>query len=170
MSDRITIDVRDYRDAVGEYDSVISIEMIEAVGEQFWPEYFGTVDRLLAPGGRFGLQAITMPHHRLQATKSSYTWIHKYIFPGGLIPSLEAIDETLADHTTMEVVARRSVGLDYAETVRRWRGTFLAREPEVRALGFDETFVRMWDFYLAYSEAGFATRYLDDFQLGIARR
>jgi cyclopropane-fatty-acyl-phospholipid synthase len=170
VSDRITIDVRDYREAVGEYDSVISIEMIEAVGELFWPEYFATVDRLLAPGGRFGLQSITMPHHRLRATKDNYTWIHKYIFPGGLIPSLEAIDATLAGHTSMEVVERRSIGLDYAETLRRWRATFLVREPEVRAIGFDETFVRMWDFYLAYSEAGFAARYLDDFQLGIARR
>jgi cyclopropane-fatty-acyl-phospholipid synthase len=144
--------------------------MIEAVGERFWPDYFRTVDRLLAPGGRFGLQSITMPDHRLRATKSSYTWIHKYIFPGGLIPSIEAIERTLAAHTTMEVVERRSIGPDYAETLRRWRGTFLAREPEVRALGFDETFVRMWDFYLAYSEAGFAARYLDDLQLGITRR
>ncbi|GAA4868350.1 SAM-dependent methyltransferase [Actinomycetospora straminea] len=169
VSDRITIDVRDYREATGGFDAVVSVEMIEAVGERFWPEYFATVDRLLAPGGRFGLQSITMPHHRLEATKSSYTWIHKYVFPGGLIPSLEAIDRTLARHTSMAVVDRRSIGLDYAETLRRWRATFLEREPEVRALGFDETFVRMWDFYLAYSEAGFASGYLDDYQLGIAR-
>ncbi len=169
VSDRITIDVRDYRDATGEYDAAVSIEMIEAVGAAFWPEYFRTVDRLLAPGGRFGLQSITMPHHRLQATKQSYTWIHKYIFPGGIIPSVEAIEQTLARHTTLHVDDRRSVGLDYAETLNRWRETFLAREPEVRALGFDETFVRMWDFYLAYSEAGFATRYLDDWQFGITR-
>ena len=170
VSDRITIEVRDYRDAVGEYDSIISIEMIEAVGERYWPEYFRTVDRLLAPGGRFGLQSITMPDHRLQATKSSYTWIHKYIFPGGIIPSLEAIDRELAEHTTLAVDSRRSIGLDYAETLHRWRDTFLDRAPEVHALGFDETFVRMWDFYLAYSEAGFASGYLDDWQLGIARR
>jgi cyclopropane-fatty-acyl-phospholipid synthase len=170
VSDRITIAVRDYREATGEYDAVVSVEMIEAVGERFWPDYFRTVDRLLAPGGRFGLQSITMPHHRLLATRSSYTWIHKYIFPGGLIPSLEAIDATLAGHTTMQVVERRSIGLDYAETLDRWRTRFLAREPEVRALGFDETFVRMWDFYLAYSQAGFAARYLDDVQLGITRR
>jgi cyclopropane-fatty-acyl-phospholipid synthase len=170
VSDRITIDVRDYREATGVYDSVISIEMIEAVGERYWPEYFRTIDRLLVPGGRFGLQSITMPHHRLQATKSSYTWIHKYIFPGGLIPSLESIDDVLTRHTSMAVVDRRSIGVDYAETLHRWRDTFLEREADVRALGFDETFVRMWDFYLAYSEAGFAARYLDDFQLGIARR
>jgi cyclopropane-fatty-acyl-phospholipid synthase len=169
VSDRITIDVRDYRDAVGEYDAAISIEMIEAVGVAFWPEYFRTVERLLAPGGRFGLQAITMPDHRLRATKQSYTWIHKYIFPGGIIPSVEAIERTLARHTTMHVDGRRSIGPDYAETLHRWRETFLARAPEVRALGFDETFVRMWDFYLAYSEAGFATRYLDDWQFGITR-
>ena len=169
VSDRIHIDVRDYREAVGEYDSVISIEMIEAVGERYWTEYFRTVDRLLAPGGRFGLQSITMPDHRLQATKNSYTWIHKYVFPGGLIPSLEAIDRSLAAVSPLRVDTRRSIGLDYAETLRRWRATFLVREEEVRALGFDETFVRMWDFYLAYCEAGFASRYLDDWQLGIAR-
>ncbi|MDF2977890.1 MAG: cfa [Actinomycetospora sp.] len=162
--------MRDYREATGEYDAVVSVEMIEAVGERFWADYFRTVDRLLAPGGRFGLQSITMPDHRLRATKSSYPWIHQYIVPGGLIPSIEAIERTLAAHTTLEVVERRSIGPDYAETLRRWRGTFLAREPEVRALGFDETFVRMWDFYLAYSEAGFAARYLDDLQLGITRR
>ena len=170
VSDRITIDVRDYREATGVYDSVISIEMIEAVGERYWPEYFRTIDRLLVPGGRFGLQSITMPHHRLQATKSSYTWIHKYIFPGGLIPSLESIDDVLTRHTSMAVVDRRSIGVDYAETLHRWRDTFLEREADVRALGFDETFVRMWDFYLAYSEAGFASRYLDNWQLGITRR
>ena len=169
VSDRIHIDVRDYREATGEYDSVISIEMIEAVGERYWPDYFRTVDRLLAPGGRFGLQAITMPDHRLEATKNSYTWIHKYVFPGGLIPSLEAIDRSLAAVGPLRVDRRRSIGPDYAETLHRWRATFLAREEEVRALGFDETFVRMWDFYLAYCEAGFASRYLDDWQLGIAR-
>ena len=170
VSDRITIDIRDYRDAVGEYDSVISIEMIEAVGERYWPDYFRAVDRLLVPGGRFGLQAITMPDHRLEKTKASYTWIHKYIFPGGIIPSLEAIDRTLDRHTDLRVHESRSIGLDYAETLHRWRATFLGREDEVRALGFDDTFIRMWDFYLAYSEAGFASRYLDDWQLGIARR
>jgi cyclopropane-fatty-acyl-phospholipid synthase len=169
VSDRITIEVRDYRDAVGEYDAAISIEMIEAVGVAYWPQYFRTVERLLAPGGRFGLQSITMPDHRLQATQSSYTWIHKYIFPGGIIPSVEAIERTLARHTTLRVDDRRTIGPDYAETLHRWRATFLAREAEARALGFDEVFVRMWDFYLAYSEAGFATGYLDDWQFGIAR-
>jgi cyclopropane-fatty-acyl-phospholipid synthase len=169
VSDRITIDVHDYREATGEYDAAISIEMIEAVGVAYWPEYFRTVDRLLAPGGRFGLQAITMPHHRLQATKSSYTWIHKYIFPGGIIPSVEAIEQNLAHHTSLHIDDRRSIGPDYAETLHRWRDTFLANETTVHGLGFDEIFVRMWDFYLAYSEAGFATRYLDDWQFGITR-
>lgn len=169
VSERITIDVRDYREATGEYDAVISIEMIEAVGERYWGEYFRAVERLLAPGGRFGLQTITMPHHRLQATKASYTWIHKYIFPGGLIPSLEAIDETLAQHTALRVGERRRLGPDYAETLDRWRTTFLENTAAVRSLGFDETFVRMWDFYLAYSQAGFAADYLDDWQLAITR-
>jgi len=169
VSDRITIDVRDYRDAVGEYDSVISIEMIEAVGERFWPEYFATVDRLLAPGGRFGLQSITMPHHRLQATKDNYTWIHKYIFPGGMLPSTDAISQVTRKHTSMHVSNIAPMGQHYAHTLRLWREQFVSRWQSVQALGFDDRFCRMWEFYLAYCEAGFRTGYLDVAQIRIER-
>ncbi|GAA3857293.1 cyclopropane-fatty-acyl-phospholipid synthase family protein [Saccharothrix violaceirubra] len=160
VEDRVEIHLRDYREETGRYDAVVSVEMIEAVGGEYWPAYFAMVDRSLVPGGRFGLQAITMPHDRMLAAASSYTWIHKYIFPGGLIPSVRAIEETVRDHTGMRVVEQREFGPDYAETLRRWRTTFLARWDEVRALGFDETFRRMWEFYLAYSEAGFRVGYL----------
>ena len=161
--------LQDYREVTGTFDAVVSVEMIEAVGKEFWPEYFRTVDSLLKPGGRFGLQAITMPHDRMLATAGSYSWIHKYVFPGGIIPSLQAIDEVNDAHTTLKVVEARRLGLSYARTLARWRETFLAKQSEVEALGFDETFVRMWDFYLGYCEAGFATRYLDVWQLGLGR-
>ncbi len=168
-ADRVQVVLQDYREATGQYDAVISVEMIEAVGMDFWPTYFQTLDRLLAPGGRIGLQSITMPHDRMLATRKSYTWIHKYIFPGGFIPSIHAIEQNLDAHTSLEIVERRDLGPHYAETLRHWRGRFLERWPEVAELGFDETFRRMWEFYLGYCEAGFRVRYLGVSQLSLAR-
>ncbi len=165
----VDIHLRDYREERGTYDAVVSVEMIEAVGGEYWPAYFSMIDRSLVPGGRFGLQAITMPHDRMLASAASYTWIHKYIFPGGLIPSVRAIEETVREHTSMRVEATREFGLDYAETLRRWRERFLERWDEVAALGFDGTFRRMWEFYLAYSEAGFRVGYLGVHQFGMVR-
>jgi cyclopropane-fatty-acyl-phospholipid synthase len=161
--------VQDYRDVDGEYDAVVSVEMIEAVGERWWPTYFRTIDERLAPRGRAGVQAILLPHDRLQASKGSWTWIHKYIFPGGLIPSEQAIEETLAEHTSLRLVERTHFGASYAETLRRWRERFLARTAQVSEVGFDATFRRMWTFYLAYCEAGFRARYLDVAQLVMQR-
>lgn len=164
-ADRVEVDLCDYRDATGEHDVVLSVEMIEAVGHEYWPTYFTTLDRLLAPGGRVGLQTILMPHDRMLATRGGYTWINKYIFPGGFLPSARVVDELTATHTSLRVTDRLSFGPDYAETLRRWDETFLARADDVRALGFDETFLRMWHFYLCYSRAGFASGYLDVQQL-----
>ncbi len=104
------------------------------------------------------------------ATRRYYGWMHKYIFPGGLIPSLRAIGETLRDHTSLEVIERRELGWHYAETLRQWRGRFLGNWEHISGLGFDETFRRMWEFYLAYCEAGFRTGYLGVSQLALARR
>ena len=167
VTDRVQVLLRDYREAQGSYDAVVSVEMIEAVGANYWPTYFGTVAKLLRPGGRFGLQAITMPHDRMLASQDAYTWIHKYIFPGGLIPSVESVEQSVAEHTPFQVRAFHDFGLDYAETLRQWRETFLDRWRSVAALGFDETFRRMWEFYLAYSEAGFRSRYLNVRQFSI---
>jgi cyclopropane-fatty-acyl-phospholipid synthase len=161
LSDRVDIHLRDYREERGEYDAVVSVEMVEAVGAEYWPTYFGVLDRVLVPGGRVGLQAITMPHDRMLASARSYTWIHKYVFPGGLIPSAQAIDRTVREHTGLHKEASRAFGPDYAETLRQWRETFLTRWDDINGFGFDETFKRMWEFYLAYSEAGFRVGYLD---------
>ncbi len=114
-----------------------------------------------------GLQAITMPHDRMLATRDSYTWIHKYVFPGGIIPSVETIERNLAEHTSMRVHTFRDFGLDYAETLKQWRVRFLDNWQDVSALGFDETFRRMWEFYLGYCEAGFRSGYIDVRQLSI---
>jgi cyclopropane-fatty-acyl-phospholipid synthase len=157
----VSIELRDYREARGSYDAVVSVEMIEAVGAEFWPVYFRTIDERLAPGGTCALQAITMPHERMLAGRHTYTWIQKYIFPGGLLPSVEAVAETVREHTGLTVTRRDAFGPHYAETLRLWRERFTERAGEVAALGFDETFRRMWTFYLAYSEAGFRSGYLD---------
>ncbi len=169
LSDRITVDLCDYRAVQGQYDAVVSVEMIEAVGFEFWPQYFATLDRALAPGGRVGLQAITMPHDRMLASRDTYTWIHKYVFPGGLLPSVASVEQCVADHTSLKVVARHGFGLHYADTLRLWREKFTEQADAVEALGFDETFRRMWEFYLSYSEAGFRSRYLDVYQFVFAK-
>jgi cyclopropane-fatty-acyl-phospholipid synthase len=159
----------DYRDVDGQYDAIVSIEMIEAVGEEYWPDYFSTIDRHLAPGGRVAIQAITMSHARMLETRNSYGWIQKYIFPGGLIPSLRAIDDVCRQHTTLRISERRELGLHYAETLHRWRTRFIANWSSLEGQGFDLNFRRTWEFYLAYCEAGFASRYLGVSQLRLVR-
>ncbi|MEV6142935.1 class I SAM-dependent methyltransferase [Streptomyces sp. NPDC051992] len=160
-ADRVSIELCDYREARGTYDAVVSVEMIEAVGAEFWPVYFRTLDERLAPGGRVALQAITMPHERMLAARYTHTWIQKYIFPGGLIPSTQAIEETAHEHTSLTTARRDGFGAHYAETLRLWRERFTERTDDIAALGFDETFRRLWTFYLTYSEAGFRSGYLD---------
>ncbi|MFF0204306.1 class I SAM-dependent methyltransferase [Streptomyces sp. NPDC005017] len=161
LADRVSVELRDYREARGEYDAVVSVEMIEAVGAEFWPDYFRVLDARLAPGGRAALQAITMPHERMLATRDTFTWIHKYVFPGGFLPSTRAVEETARDHTRLRLARRDAFGAHYAETLRLWRERFTERSDDVAALGFDDVFRRLWTFYLAYSEAGFRSGYLD---------
>jgi cyclopropane-fatty-acyl-phospholipid synthase len=168
VADRVRILVQDYRQAQGRYDAVISVEMIEAVGAEHWPMFFATLGRLVKPGGRVALQAITMPHRRMRVSQQSHTWINKYIFPGGLIPSVEAIEDNLSKHTTLRVAQRRDLGNDYATTLRSWRERFLANWSAVEQAGFDATFRRGWEYYLAYCEAGFRTGYLGLSQFRLA--
>ena len=168
-SDQVSVELSDYRDVQGSYDAVVSVEMIEAVGHEFWSTYFQTIDRLLAPGGRVGIQAITMPHDRMLATRNTWTWINKYIFPGGFLPSVTAIDEITRRDTTLRISDRLSFGQHYAETLERWDHAFHGEADRVRELGFDKTFQRMWHFYLEYSRAGFASGYLDVQQITFSR-
>ncbi|MFF8507637.1 class I SAM-dependent methyltransferase [Streptomyces sp. NPDC015492] len=164
LSDRVDVQLRDYRDVEGRYDAVVSVEMIEAVGSEYWSSYFTALRRALAPGGRIALQAITMGHQQMLHTAATHTWISKYVFPGGLIPSRTAIAEHSAA-AGLRTVADDGYGPHYAETLRLWRERFTAQRATVGALGMDTVFQRMWEFYLAYSEAGFRSRYLDVRQL-----
>nr|WP_027500933.1 class I SAM-dependent methyltransferase [Rhodococcus sp. UNC363MFTsu5.1] len=168
-AESVRIDLLDYRAVEGEYDAIVSVEMIEAVGHRFWEMYFAALDRLLAPDGTVALQAITMAHDRMLTTRDTYTWVHKYIFPGGCLPSTQAIEAVTSRHTTLRVRELTSMGPHYAETLRLWKERFAARSAEVAALGFDEIFRRMWLFYLAYSEAGFRSGYLDVQQIVLDR-
>ena len=169
FSDLVSVELCDYRDVQGSYDAIVSVEMIEAVGHEFWSTYFQTIDRVLAPGGKVGIQAITMPHDRMLATRSTWTWINKYIFPGGFLPSVTAIDEITRRDTTLRISERLSFGQHYAETLERWDHAFHAEAERVRELGFDKTFQRMWHFYLEYSRAGFASGYIDVQQITFSR-
>jgi cyclopropane-fatty-acyl-phospholipid synthase len=169
VGDLVDVQLRDYREVSGTYDAVVSVEMIEAVGLEYWPDYFATIDRVLAPGGRVALQSITIEHQRLLATKGTYTWIHKYVFPGGIIPSLHAVRDVVAHNTRLRVSSATAYGHDYARTLHSWLERFHANTAAVQALGFDERFTRMWKFYLAYCEAGFASGYLNVHQLVLER-
>ncbi|MCP9000819.1 class I SAM-dependent methyltransferase [Pseudarthrobacter sp. RMG13] len=169
-ADQVTVALQDYRAVEGEFDAVVSVEMVEAVGYEYWPIYFQTIDRVLAPGGKVAIQAITMPHGRMLATRNAYTWVHKYIFPGGFLPSVRAIESVTQQHTTLRVRERMGLGDHYAATLRLWEEQFIARSQEVGGLGFDAVFQRMWLFYLCYSRAGFQSGYLDVQQIVLDRR
>jgi cyclopropane-fatty-acyl-phospholipid synthase len=169
FADQVSVDLLDYRDVDGTYDAIVSVEMIEAVGYEYWPTYFATIDRLLAPGGSVAIQAITMPHDRMLATRNTYTWVHKYIFPGGFLPSTQAIQDITAADTSLRVVEWLSMGRSYAQTLRLWDERFSGQAEAIQALGFDAVFRRMWHFYLEYSRAGFASGYLDVQQFVLRR-
>ncbi|CAM2875020.1 SAM-dependent methyltransferase [Skermania piniformis] len=160
LADRVRIDLRDYRAIEDRYDAVVSVEMIEAVGYEFLPDYFGAIGDALAPGGRAVIQAITMPHDRMRATRDTYTWIQKYIFPGGFLPSVQLLQQ-LSGAQGLTLAEPYLFGPHYAHTLRLWQEQLLRNEPAVAALGFDAAFRRMWRLYLAYAEAGFRSGYLD---------
>ncbi|QHI99003.1 methyltransferase domain-containing protein [Xylophilus rhododendri] len=148
--------LQDYRDITdGPYDAICSIEMIEAVGREYWPTYFASVARLLKPGGRACIQSIVIDDALFERYLRSTDFIQQYIFPGGCLPSPSAF-KAQAEAAGLRVVDSFAFGPDYAETLRRWRERFMAVRTEVLAQGFDEKFVRTWEFYLAYCEAAFA--------------
>ncbi|MEV6878903.1 cyclopropane-fatty-acyl-phospholipid synthase family protein [Amycolatopsis sp. NPDC051128] len=166
FADRVDVKLCDYRESGGQYDAVVSVEMIEAVGAAYWPAFYATIGERLRPGGRFGLQAITMDHDRMMAASRAYGWVHKYIFPGGLIPSVRSIEEGVKANTRLKLAGMREFGQDYARTLRLWRERFQQRWADIAGFGFDDVFRRMWEFYLAYSEAGFRSGYLKVHQFG----
>jgi cyclopropane-fatty-acyl-phospholipid synthase len=165
LEDRITLLLDDYRDLTGRYDKLVSIEMIEAVGEQFLDTYTAKCSSLLEPHGAMLLQAITIQDQVYEQALRSVDFIQRFIFPGSFIPSVTAITDSLRRATDMKVFHLEDIGPHYATTLRHWRERFFARLREVRRLGYPESFVRMWEFYLCYCEGGFIERQLGDVQM-----
>ncbi|MCO8122052.1 cyclopropane-fatty-acyl-phospholipid synthase family protein [Stieleria sp. TO1_6] len=155
LGDRIQTRCDDYRDLSGQFDKLVSIEMIEAVGEQHLDTYFRQCDRLLKPGGRCVLQAIVMPERRYESYRRSVDFIQKYIFPGGFLPSVAAIQQSVGRASTLRLDSIEDLSTHYAKTLGHWRQRFLSQLDEVRSLGFDDRFIRMWEYYLCYCEAAF---------------
>ncbi|MGA8052420.1 MAG: cyclopropane-fatty-acyl-phospholipid synthase family protein [Burkholderiales bacterium] len=168
VGDRVAIELVDYRDVSGHFDHVVSIEMFEAVGERFWPAYFGTIGRVLRPKGRAVIQAITIDDVLFARYRRGTDFIQQFVFPGGMLasPSRFAAEAKAAGVAIIDAFA---FGMDYAETLRRWRQLFVSHLPKVRSLGYDERFVRLWEFYLAYCEAGFTSRCTDVYQFELSR-
>lgn len=155
LADRIEILLQDYRDLDGQFDKLVSIEMIEAVGHEYLETYFGTCSRLLKPDGIMLVQAITMGDDRYDSYRKSVDFIQKYVFPGSCLTSISAMSRAAGRSGDLRPAHLEDMTPHYAETLRRWRENFHARLPEVRALGYSESFIRLWDYYLSYCEAGF---------------
>jgi len=169
LEDRITVLCEDYRNLQGSFDKLVSVEMIEAVGHAFYSDYFQRCSALLKPDGKMVIQAITIADQRYNAARDSVDFIQRYIFPGGSLPSVAVIADHLARDTDMQMVHLRDITRDYALTLAHWRERFLAAEASVVDMGFDKTFIRMWEFYLAYCEGGFRERIIGTVQLAFAK-
>lgn len=169
LNDRIDVRLADYRDLTGQYDKLASIEMVEAIGAAYLPAYFGQLGRLLKPDGLALVQAITIEDHRYAQALRAVDFIKRHVFPGSFIPSIEAMLTAKRRACDLSLIHLEDFGLSYARTLQAWRERFLSRRPEVRRQGFDERFVRLWEFYLAYCEGGFRERSIGVAQLLLAK-
>ncbi|HEX4481692.1 MAG TPA: cyclopropane-fatty-acyl-phospholipid synthase family protein [Rudaea sp.] len=165
LGENVTVLLEDYRDLKGHFDKLVSIEMIEAIGHQYLREYFGKVSSLLKPDGMALIQAITIEDHRYEQALRAVDFIKRYIFPGSFIPSVSAITSAIARSSDLKLFHCEDIGPSYALTLAAWRERFHRRTADVHALGYDERFARMWDFYLAYCESGFRERSTGDVQM-----
>ncbi len=167
---RTTLLLEDYRNLRGQFDKLVSIEMFEAVGLKYYDTYFGACDRLLKPDGLMFLQAITMNDQKFSSYRKRSDWIQKYIFPGAELASVAEVFKSLGRSTQLSLHQADDIGLHYAETLKAWRERFLTRAADVYALGFDDDFVRMWEYYLAYCEGAFREGYVGELQLLLKKR
>lgn len=168
LSDKVDIRFQDYRDERGQYDRIVSIEMIEAVGEQFWPKYFSQLRDRLLPGGLAGIQAITIQDRFFQTYRREVDFIQRYVFPGGMLPSPQIL-KSLGERFGVPVIREHIFGQDYAKTLATWRTNFRAAWPNLTPMGFDDRFRRLWEYYLAYCEAGFRSGNIDVRQVVFAK-
>jgi cyclopropane-fatty-acyl-phospholipid synthase len=165
LEDKITLLLQDYRVLQGTYDKLVSIEMLEAVGHAYYKTYFKTCNRLLKPKGKMLIQTITIADPYYEQAKNRVDFIQRYIFPGSCIPSVTVLLDHMTRHTDLRLIQLQDIGLDYALTLRHWRDRFFAHLNTVKELGFNEQFIRLWEYYLTYSEAGFAEQHLSDMQM-----
>ena len=169
LGGKITLLCRDYRLLDGQFDKLVSVEMIEAVGEQYLDSYFAKCASLLKPDGLMALQAITIADQRFEQYKTGVDFIQKFIFPGGFLPSITRMTTALTTQTDLVVRQLRDIGFDYARTLHDWQQRFNAELDTVRQLGYPERFIRMWQFYLSYCEGGFLERSTSTVQLVLAK-
>ena len=169
LQDQVTLLLEDYRDLTGQYDKLVSIEMIEAVGHRFLPSYFKQCSHLLKPHGLMLLQAITIREQRYEQAKTSVDFIQRYIFPGGALPSVQKMLEIVGKDTDMNLMHMEDFGLHYAKTLRLWHENFRRAHGRLTELGYDEYFLRLWEFYLCYCEGGFLERSIGTAQLLLAK-
>jgi cyclopropane-fatty-acyl-phospholipid synthase len=165
LEDRITVLLQDYRDLSGKYDKLVSIEMIEAVGQSFLETYFRRCSELLVPDGMFALQAITIADQRYEQALDAVDFIQRYIFPGGSLPSVSVIARKVAAATDMRIFHLEDIGPHYARTLRAWRSRFLAAAATIQGMGFSQEFMRMWNYYFCYCEGGFEERSIGAVQI-----
>ena len=169
LSDRIELRLDDYRDLTGQYDKIISIEMVEAVGHRYLDGYLRKCSSLLKPDGAMTLQAITIQDQFYESALSCVDFIQRFVFPGSFIPSVTALTNAVTRATDMKVFHLQDIGPHYATTLRKWREAFFANIEQVRALGYPEEFIRLWDFYLCYCEGGYLERQLGDIQMVLTK-
>ena len=162
MQEQITILNCDYRDIVGEYDKLVSIEMVEAVGSAYFKTFFEKCNALLKPGGLFFLQAITINNKAYHQAKNDVDFIKKYIFPGGCLPSMAIINESISKYTQMQLIKCDDIGHHYSRTLSDWMTRFHHSIDEIKSLGFSEYFIRTWNFYFCYCIAGFRQSYINN--------
>lgn len=170
LENQITLLKKDYRELTGQYDKLVSIEMIEAVGERYLDSFIQQCQSLLKPEGRMLLQAITIADQRMELYKKSVDYIQKYIFPGGFLPSIELLSKKFKENTDMVIRDVHDIGIDYALTLREWRNRFNNKSVELKQLGYDQKFSRLWNFYLQYCEAGFLERTISTVQVVLTRK
>ena len=165
MAENITVLFEDYRDLTGQYDKLVSIEMIEAIGHQYYDTYFNKCSALLKPGGMMFLQAITIADQLYESAKTSVDFIKRYIFPGSCIPSNTAMQKAMTQSSDLRLYNLTDIGPHYATTLRKWLKNVHANLDEVKQLGYSDEFIRMWEFYLCYCEAGFIERAISDIHM-----
>ncbi|MEC8517765.1 MAG: cyclopropane-fatty-acyl-phospholipid synthase family protein [Verrucomicrobiota bacterium] len=165
----VDIKLCDYRDISGSYDKIVSIEMLEAVGQKYYGTFFNKCNNLLKPNGKLILQVITIPDQRFQSYKKNPDWIQKHIFPGGILPSLYELTKAIKNSSELQVDQINNIGIHYAKTLHQWRFNFNQNKTSILSLGFNEIFLRKWNYYLSYCEAGFASKFINNLHIVIKK-